>query len=79
VYQLLKYVINEQLKKMIVQTANILGPGQGGGRQGRCVGTNMQKMHFIQQEVRDRAREFIGSTLTLKTTSTPYLKQHSGG
>jgi len=32
VYQLLNYVINEQLKK-IVEPANILEPGQGGGRQ----------------------------------------------
>jgi len=51
VYQLLDYVINEQLKK-IVEPANISEPGQGGGRQGRCVGINMQKVHFIQQEAR---------------------------
>ena len=50
-YQLLNYVINERLKK-IVEPANILEPEQGGGRQGRCVGINMQKVHFIQQEVR---------------------------
>jgi len=31
VYQLLNYVINERLKK-IVKPANILEPGQGGGR-----------------------------------------------
>jgi len=46
-YQLLNYVINERLKK-IVEPANTLEPGQGGGRQGRCVGINMQKVHFIQ-------------------------------
>jgi len=49
VYQLLNYVINEPLKK-IVEPANILEPGQGGGRQGRCVGINMPKVHFIQKE-----------------------------
>jgi len=49
VYQLLNYVINERLKKN-VEPANILEPGQGGDRQGRCVGINMQKVHFIQQE-----------------------------
>jgi len=55
VYQLLNYVINERLKK-IVEPVNILEPGQGGGRQGRCVGINMQKVHFIQQwKVEDRA------------------------
>jgi len=42
VYQLLNYVINERLKK-IVEPANILKPGQSGGRQGCCVGINMQK------------------------------------
>ena len=46
VYQLLNYVINERLKS-IVEPANILEPEQGGGRQGRCVGTHMQKVHFI--------------------------------
>ena len=51
VYQLLNYVINERLKK-IVEPANILEPGQGGGRQGRCVGINIQKVYFIQQEAR---------------------------
>jgi len=126
VYQLLNYVIIEQLKK-IVEPANILEPGQGGGRQGRCVGINMQKVHFIQQEawrqgkrvyrvdidfknafnamsqaalvevgkdvalalackrcisskkkLRDRAREFIESTMTLRTPSPLCLKQRSG-
>jgi len=49
VYQLLNYVINERLKKF-VEPANILEPGQGGGRRGCCVGINMQKVHLIQQE-----------------------------
>ena len=57
-YQLLNYVINERLKT-IVETANILEPGQGGGRQGRCVGIKIQKVHFIQQrKVEDRAYRF---------------------
>jgi len=55
VYQLLNYVINERLKK-IVEPANIIEPGQGGGRQGRCVGINMQKMRFIQQEARRQGK-----------------------
>ena len=60
VYQLLKlqqlnYVINERLKK-IVEPANILGPGQVGGRQGRYVGINMQKVHFIQQKARRQGK-----------------------
>jgi len=48
-YQLLNFVINERLKK-IVEPANILEPEQGGGRKRRCVGINMQKLHFIQHE-----------------------------
>jgi len=55
VYELLNYVINERLKT-IVEPATILEPGQGGGRQGRCVGINMQKVHLIQQEARRRGR-----------------------
>jgi len=49
VYQVLNYAINERLKK-IVEPADILEPGQSGGRQGRCIHINMQKVHFIQQE-----------------------------
>jgi len=45
--------------KKIVEPANILEPGQGGGRQGRCVGIIMQKVHFIQQEAwRQRNRVY---------------------
>ena len=40
-YQLLKYIINEWLKRIVEQT-NVLKPGQGGGRQGRSVNINMQ-------------------------------------
>jgi len=55
VYQLLNYVMNERLAK-IVEPANILEQGQGGGRQGRCVGINMQKVHVIQQEARRQGK-----------------------
>ena len=54
-YQLLNYVINERLKR-IVEPVNILEPGQGGGRQGRCVCINLQKVHFIQQEARRQGK-----------------------
>ena len=55
-YQLLNYVIDERLKK-IVEPANILEPGQGEGRQGRCVSINMQKVHFIQQEAQRQGKK----------------------
>ena len=55
-YQLLIYDINERLKKN-VEPANILEPGQGRGKQGRCVGMNMQKVHFIQKEARRQGKK----------------------
>jgi len=55
VYQLQTYVINERLKK-IVEPANILESGQGGGQQGHCVGIKIQKVHFIQQEARRQGK-----------------------
>jgi len=48
-YQLLNSIINERLKNIVEQT-NVLEPGQGGGRQGRIVNNNMQKMHFVTHE-----------------------------
>jgi len=54
-YQLLNYIINEQLKR-IVKQANVSEPGQGGGRKGRSAAINMQKMHFVTHEAhRQRA------------------------
>jgi len=64
VYQLLNYVINERLKK-IIKPANILEPGQGGGR--RCVGMNMQKVHFIQQEARRQGKRVHRVDVDFKT------------
>jgi len=55
VYQLLNHVIHEQLKK-IVEPANILETRQGAGRQGRCIGINLQKVHLIQQESRRQGK-----------------------
>ena len=48
-YQLLNYIINERLERIMEQT-NVLEPGQGGGRQGRSVNNNMQKMNFVTHE-----------------------------
>ena len=48
-YQLLSYIINERLKKIVEQT-NVLELGQGGGSQGRSVNMNMQKIHFVTFE-----------------------------
>jgi len=48
-YQLLNYIINERLKRIVEQT-NVLEPGQDGGRQGRSVNINMQKMHCVTHE-----------------------------
>ena len=43
------YIINEWLKRIVEQT-NVLEPGQGGGKQGRSVNINMQKMNFVTHE-----------------------------
>jgi len=67
VYQLLNYVINKQLKK-IVEPANILEPGQGGGRQGRCVGIKMQKVHLIQQEAQRQGKRVYQVYIDFKNT-----------
>jgi len=48
-YQLLNYIVNELLKRIVEQT-NVSEPGQGVGRQGRSVNINMQKMHFVTHE-----------------------------
>jgi len=48
-YQLLNYIINERLKRIVEQT-NVLEPGQGGGRQGRSVHIDMPKMYFVTHE-----------------------------
>ena len=65
VYQLLNYVINVLLKK-IVEPADIFELGQGGGRQGRCVGINTQKVHFIHQEARRQGKRFYRVDIDLK-------------
>jgi len=65
VYQLLNYVINERLKK-IIEPDNILEPGQGGGGQGRCVGISMRKVHFIQQEARRQGKRIYQVDIDFK-------------
>ena len=62
VYQLLNYVIE------IVEPANMLEPGQGGERKGRCVGINMQKVHFIQQEARRQGKRVYRVDIDFKNT-----------
>jgi len=48
-HQLLNYIINERLKRILEQT-NVLEPRQGGGRQVRSVNINMPKIHFVKYE-----------------------------
>ena len=76
VYELLNYVINEQLN---VNPATILEPGKG-ERQARTLRQHYhaKRCTSSNRKLGDRAREFIGSTLTLKKPWTPYLIQRSG-
>jgi len=48
-YQVLNYIMNEWLKRIMEQT-NVLEPVQGEGRQGQSVNINMQKMHIVTHE-----------------------------
>ena len=50
----------------IIEPANILEPGQGGGRQGCCVSINMQKVYFIQQEARRQGKRVYRVDIDLK-------------
>jgi len=62
-YQLLNYIINERLRRIVEQT-NVLEPGQGGGRQGRSVNIHMPKMHFVAHEAhRQGNRDYRGHRL----------------
>ena len=50
-YQLLNYIINERLKRIVEQiNVTVLKLAQGRGRQGRSVNINMQKIHFVTHE-----------------------------
>jgi len=40
----------------IVEQTNVLEPGQGGGKQGRSVNINMQKMHFVTHEAHGQGK-----------------------
>ena len=71
-YQLLNYIINERLKRIVEQTKK-LEPGQGGGRQGRSVNINMQKMHCVTQKPTDKESESIEST---STSEMPSMQCH---
>jgi len=53
--------------KKFVEQANILEPGQGGGRQG-CVSINMQKVYFIQPEARRQGKRVYRVDIDFKNT-----------
>ena len=67
VYQLVNYGINEMLEN-IVKPTNILEPGLGGSRKGRCVVIKMQKVHFIQQEARGQGKRLYRVDIDFKNT-----------
>ena len=78
-YQLLYYIINERLKR-IVERANVLEPEQGGDRRGRSVDFDMQKMHFVAHAMKptDKKSESIESTSTSETPLLQCRRQLSG-
>jgi len=65
-YQLLNYIINERLKRIVEQT-NVLS-----------VNINMQKMLLSRMKPTDKDSESIESTSTSKMLSMQYHRQFSG-
>jgi len=66
-YQLLNYIINERLKRIVEQT-NVLEPGQGGGRQGRSVNINVQKMCFVTHEAHRHGKRVYQVDIDFRNT-----------
>jgi len=65
VYQLLNYIINERLKRIVEQT-NVLKPRQGRGRQGQSVNINMQKMYFLTHEAHRQEKRVYRIDIDIK-------------
>ena len=74
--QLLNYIINERLKRIVEQT-NVLEPGQGGGRQGQSVNIKMQKCNLSHMKPTDKESESIESTSTSEIPSMQCHRQLS--
>jgi len=74
VYQLLNYVIDERLNKMLIQ---LTSSSQGKVETCKDVASALtcKRCTSSNRKLGDRARNFMESTLTLKTPSTPCLKQ----
>jgi len=66
-YELLNYIINERLKRIVEQT-NVLEPGQGGGRQGRSVNINVQKMCFVTHEAHRHGKRVYQVDIDFRNT-----------
>jgi len=60
VYQLLKYIINEQMKQIV--EANVLESGQVGRRLGRSANIYIKKCTLSRSKLTDKESESIEST-----------------
>jgi len=77
VYQLLNYVINERLEKLSNHlTSHIHGKVEAG--KDVALALTCKRRISSNRKLGDRARVFFESTLILKMSSTPCLKQRSG-
>jgi len=78
-YQLLHYIINGLLKRIVEHTI-LLELGQGGGKQGRSVtdDINMQKCMLSRMKPTDKESVSIESTSTSETPSMQCRRQLSG-
>jgi len=66
-YQLLNYIINERLERIVEQT-NVLQPGQDGSRHGRSVNINMQKIHFVTHEAHRQGKRVYRVNINFRNT-----------
>jgi len=76
-YQLLNYIINERLKRIVEQT-NVLEPGQGGGRQGRSVNIKMQKNAFCHARSPQTRKTSLSSDIDFRNAYNTMSQQLSG-
>ena len=56
-------------RKKNVEQTNVLELGQGGGRQGRSVNINMQKMHFVTHEAHRQGKRVYRDDIDFRNAS----------
>ena len=76
-YQLLNYIINERLKRIVEQT-NVLEPGRGGAGRVEMSTSTCKKCILSRMKPTDKESESIESTSTSEIPSMQCHRQLSG-